>query len=72
MSDLVFEWNKCFKSAAKRQLAAARQTEEGGSLTVVATLREDGDELDRAIARELGPTSDRDVRPAQAETRDEG
>ena len=58
--------------AAKRLLAAARQTGEGGSLTVVATLREDGDELDRAIARELGPTSDLDVRPAQDGTRDEG
>ncbi|MCK5945604.1 MAG: hypothetical protein KAI24_26680 [Planctomycetes bacterium] len=58
----------------KRLLASARQTAEGGALTVIAAVDEGGTELDQAIAREFAATSNSDVwlqTPARTRTRPE-
>jgi transcription termination factor Rho len=61
--------------AAKQLFAAARQTAEAGSLTVLATVLEHGSAIDGAIADEFAPTSNSDVWPGTPErsrTRPEG
>ena len=53
--------------APMRLFAAARETLEGGALTVIATLEDGGSAFDQAIAGEFKPRSNCDVWPHEPE-----